>query len=245
MLATAAAGQTVSDPKPLSDVRQFLSWLPSDTETMIVARDFSLPDLVAIEKKEKGYTQEALFARLALGPWGINRSLSDYLKNRRILLAVEGSRKFRSPKSFGLMLFEGCSIIMFADQLSDRPEQVFKALSGAALRVEEIEGRSILVFEDKSEQDTWTTYVAFAGSDVLLVVTNMDYLREVLSKVRGRNGPRALPETLPEWVMSIPAPAFGGCAISTGPGATATHHRHSGTPRNLLCRRGRTSRRLV
>ena len=136
LLATGSAGQTISRGQKLPsgplDVQQVLSWLPPDTETVIVARDFMLPDPARL-KKSKTHTQEWLFASLALmGTWGINAPLADYFKDQKVLLAVQGSRRFRSPKSLGLMPFEGCTLIIFAEQMSDRADKYFKAVSNSA-----------------------------------------------------------------------------------------------------------------
>jgi hypothetical protein len=124
-----------------------------------------------------------------------------YFKNQKISLAMQGSRKFRSPRGFGLMPFEGCTFIFFAEQLSDRADQYFKAASASALRIEEVDGHKILVFQNRLYPDTplWTTFVGFAGSNVLFVATDMDYLREVLSRIAGKKGVRALPDTSAEW----------------------------------------------
>src|SRR5262245_5033957 len=111
LLAAGAAGQTVgADQKPLPrplDAQQILSWLPPDTETVIVARDFTLPDPAVLEKT-KIYTQELAFSGLALSTWeGAYKPLASYFKNQKVSLAMEGSRKFRSHRGFGLMPFEG------------------------------------------------------------------------------------------------------------------------------------------
>jgi hypothetical protein len=212
LLAAGSAGQTGSEQKlpgrPL-DIQQVLSWLPPDTETVIVARDFTLPDPETLQIS-RTYTQEWLFASLALRTWGINAPLADYFEGQKVSLAVQGSRGFRSPKSLGFMLFEGCALIVFADRMNDRAERYFKATSNAALRVEEIEGHHIAVFQDRSESDTWTTLVGFAGPNVLLVATHSDYLREMLLRIKGKKGPKALPETLPEWgYVDVNAPFWG------------------------------------
>jgi hypothetical protein len=69
LLAAGAAGQIVgADQKSLPrafDAQQILSWLPPDTETVIVARDFTRPDPAVLEKT-KIYTQELAFSELAL-----------------------------------------------------------------------------------------------------------------------------------------------------------------------------------
>ena len=205
LLAAGAAGQTVgADQKPLPrplDAQQILSWLPPDTETVIVARDFTLPDPAVLEKT-KLYSLELAFSGLALSTWeGAYKSLASHFKNQKISLAMEGSRKFRAHQGFGLMPFEGCSFIVFAEQLSDRADQYLKAASNAALRIEEIEGHNFLVFQNRLWGDTalWTAFVGFVRPDLLLVATDMGYLREVLSRIAGKNGVRALPDTLAEW----------------------------------------------
>jgi hypothetical protein len=178
-----------------------LSWLPADTETVIVARDFTLPDPAVLEKT-KIYTQELAFSGLALRTWeGAYKPLASYFKNQKVSLAMEGSRKFRAHHGFGLMPFEGCTLIVFAEQLGDRADQYFKAVSATALRIEEVEGHKFLVFQNRLWSDTanWTAFVGFAGRNLLLVATDMGYLQEVLSRIAGKNGVRAAPETLAEW----------------------------------------------
>jgi hypothetical protein len=204
LLAAGAAGQTVGAEKPLPrplDAQQILSWLPPDTETVIVARDFTLPDPPVLEKT-KIYTRELLFSGLALRTWeGAYKPLASYFKNQKVSLAMEGSRKFRSHHGLGLMPFEGCTLMIFDEQLSDRADQYFKAASATALRVEEVEGHKFLVFQNRLHLDTatWTAFVGFAGPNLMLVATDMGYLREVLSRIAGKNGVRAEPETLAEW----------------------------------------------
>jgi hypothetical protein len=58
---------------------------------------------------------------------------------------------------------------------------------------------TVAVFEGKSEEDLWTTYIVFPKPNVAIAATNEDYLREVLARIDGKRGERALPETLPEW----------------------------------------------
>jgi hypothetical protein len=62
-------------------------------------------------------------------------------------------------------------------------------------RFENVAGVRIAVIKEEVENDTWTTLVAFPRSNIVLVATNMDYLRRVLARIGGATGPRALPET--------------------------------------------------
>jgi hypothetical protein len=187
----------VSQP---SNFREVLSWLPTDTETVIAAKDFPLPDFSRIEKEPELYTKEVAFQSILLGSWGVkNSSLPEYFKNQKVLLAVEGARHFRSPEGFGLMPFEGCTLIVFADDQSSRADSFVNTSSGGAFRIEEVEEHKILVFQERLESGLWTTFVTFKKPNMLLVATNLDYLREVLARMGGKTGPRALPEILPEW----------------------------------------------
>jgi hypothetical protein len=68
-----------------------------------------------------------------------------------------------------------------------------------AVRVEEIEGQKVAVFEEPSEQDVWTIFITFPQKGVVLVATNKRFLQEMLARIRGAAGEKALPDTLPEW----------------------------------------------
>jgi hypothetical protein len=204
LFAADAAGQATSTdvtsvPRPV-DIQQVLSWLPTDTETVIAANEaFSLPDWRNVDWNREFHTEAWLRAITVLSPLRLkNGSLLEYFKNQRVAFALEGSRHFRVPKGLGLFPFEGCTIVVLADDVGDRADLYFKSSSGA-LRVEEAEGQKILVFEETEESGLWTTFIAFKKPNVLLVATNLDYLREVISRMRDNSGPRALPETLPEW----------------------------------------------
>jgi hypothetical protein len=88
---------------------------------------------------------------------------------------------------------------VFVDDQTARAESLVNTSSGSALNVEEIEQQKVLVFQQRSESDLWTTFVTFMKPNVLVVATNAAYLQEALARLQGKNGPRALPETLPEW----------------------------------------------
>jgi hypothetical protein len=180
------------------DIQQVLSWLPTDTETVVVANQtFSLPDL---RKNNANFHIEAWLRAMVLAPLRFkNGSLLDYFQNQRVAFAMEGSRHFRSPKGFGWFPYEGCTIVVLTDDQGDHADSFFNSSSGAALRVEAVEGQKILVFEETEESGLWTIFVTFRRPNILLVATNLDYLREVLSRMQDNSGPRALPETLPEW----------------------------------------------
>ena len=66
------------------------------------------------------------------------------------------------------------------------------------------------MFEQKLESDIWTIYVAFPKPNLVLACTNRDYLRDVLERIGGKAGQRALDERLPEWKYVGTAEPFWG-----------------------------------
>jgi hypothetical protein len=215
LLATAAVAQTpATDPSQVRrspDFRQVLSWLPPDTETIVVANKvFPLADLRDVRRSREFHLEAWLRATAVAPLWFKNGSLLEYFKDGRARFALAGSRHFRAPKSLGLMPFEGCTIVFLSDDIGDRADAFFSAASGSASRVEDVEGQKILVFQERADGDLWTTFVTFRKPNVLLVATNLGYLRDVLARMRNGGGPRALPETLPEWKhVNVEAQSWG------------------------------------
>ncbi|MGB6483881.1 MAG: hypothetical protein WBE86_10390 [Candidatus Acidiferrales bacterium] len=158
--------------------------------------DESRNSRVTTEELAKGF--EGLTLALFNAKNGI---LEEHLEGQKVLFAMEASRHFRPPKGLGEMPFEGCALAIFKDNLGDRRDAFMKDAASVALRIQEIEGHKVAVFEEPSEQDTLTTFVTFPQAGVVLVATDEQFLRQVLSRMRDENGQsrRALPDALPEW----------------------------------------------
>jgi hypothetical protein len=198
------------------EMQKVLSWLPADTETITVARGpFQLAGRSEVGSQAwdpAGSVSDLQLNRLFEGiPTALftqNRGfLASRLKDTRVLLAVEGARGFRRPQGLGEGPFDGCEIAILA---GDAPETLAAQTYSSALRQESIQGRQVSVFEEKMEEDTWTTFVAFPARNVILVATDRAYLAEVLRRFAGGSGPRALPATLPEWKDVDTAARFWG-----------------------------------
>jgi hypothetical protein len=186
-------------------VEQALSWLPSDTETVTAANGpFLLPDLnwgAGVKPSGNGSEEIAdTFRAIPVALLGFKKGfMSKYLSEEKVLLALEGSRNFRFPTGLGEGPFQGCGIVVFAGDVTASVDSFRKDSSSAALRTERIEGQQVSVFQEKLEEDTWTTFVAFPKPNIAVAATNEEYLREVLARINGKRGERALPENLPEW----------------------------------------------
>jgi len=199
-------------------LKDVLSWLPNDTETLIGANGpYRFPDLD--QRSDDDATQPELTSTelelqmrsLPLALFGLkNGILQKGLKDRMVSFAVEGSRHFRPPTGLGEMLYEGCAIAILASATSLDRESFMNSAANSATRFEEIAGVRTAVFEERLEEDVWTIFVAFPRSNIVLAATNEDYLRTVLERMGGNTGPRALPEALPEWkYANTRAPLWG------------------------------------
>jgi len=189
-----------------------LAWLPADTESLIVARGpFTLPaprNESQIDKEQEKNRNRSVSAReireylrllplslFYISPSGPARRLA----GKKISLAVEGSRHFRAPQSLGEMPYEGCAIVVLEEDLGSAATGMMTDLAKVAGRVESIAGQQVPVFQEKMEDDTWTVFVANPSPRILVVASNELYLRELLQRMKGATGPRALPDDLPEW----------------------------------------------
>ena len=198
-----AAPAGIAAPSQL--VEQALSWLPSDTETVSAANGpFLVPDL-SWDPREKpnGNGSDEIadtFRSIPVALIGFKKGfMSKYLREEKVLLALEGSRNFRFPTGLGEGPFQGCGIVVFAGDITASVDSFRNDSSSATLRTEQIEGQQVSVFQEKLEEDTWTTFVAFPKPNIAVAATNEEYLREVLARINGKRGERALPENLPEW----------------------------------------------
>ncbi len=187
-------------------IGQVLSWLPDDSETVTgVNGPFPFPDLAAIpDSTNSDPSQDEIEARVRANFTLFlfqfkNGGLSASLKGKPVALAIEGSRHFRPPGVIGAIRYEGCSIVVFDGNTKLEADSFMKGSTLSARRFDKTGGRTVAVFEEQPDEDTWTTLVAFPRPNIVVVCTDTSYLRGVLARINGTPGPRALPDTLPEW----------------------------------------------
>lgn len=202
-------------PADADGIDAVLSWLPADTETITVANGpFWMSNFQLSDEQQKVLSRENLekqFQALTLSLFNLKGSLVErHFERQKVILAVEGSRHFRSPQGLGELPYEGCAIAVFADDQSDRSAALLADVSKGALRIEEIEGQKVATFQERMEQDLWTVFVATPKKNVVLVATDRDYLRETLARIKSHIGARALSDSLPEWKYIVKQSEFWG-----------------------------------
>lgn len=188
------------------NLNQVLSWLPVDTETVLGANGPFAWDPKALSNdppSQERLTATELEMQSRMFPLALlnfkNGGFGEFVKGKTVSLVIEGSRHLRSPRALGLMRYEGCLIMLFIPAVSLDGAAFMTAVANSAVRFEERNGTRIAVFNEESENDTWTTFVGFPRSNVAVVATNLDYLVTLLDRMRGTPGTRALPQDLSEW----------------------------------------------
>jgi hypothetical protein len=121
------------------------------------------------------------------------------IAGRNVAYCLEGSRKFREPKSLGAMLYEGCHIIAFEDDESS--QLLFRQLPDRLGKHQMVAGHDVVFFEEKTEDDFIKVYLCSPSPRIVLCATNLDYLTVVMTRMKQRAGRRALPTDLPEWKL--------------------------------------------
>jgi hypothetical protein len=200
--ATVANPPVANPESSMSWIGQMLSWFPADTETvMAMTGPFVMPKITQDGNGFMSIANSGDQVRDTLKQYSLLQllPLAKNFKDEPVIAAMEGSRDFRPPSGLGMALFQGAAIAVFADDVTDQAGAFLKDSRSTILQTEQIEGQSVAVFKKKSEEDIWTTYIAFPKPNVAVVSTDEAYLREVLARINGQQGKRALPDVLPEW----------------------------------------------
>lgn len=172
-----------------SAIDEALTWLPPDTETIIGGSNGTIPD--ANKPDQLGSVGESVMSVLFLGlPDAKGR---DKLPYRFI---VNGSRKYLTPKGFGLGPYEGCKIIALA-----RAE--FEKMKNWAAknrkRTEQVRGKTAYVLSiTLGERESRPTYSVFDGGTIFCA-THKGFLAEVLTRRAKKAARQALPQSLIQW----------------------------------------------
>ena len=183
-----------------------IGWLPTDTETVMVARGgFVLPDLSKdvddAVAEHNGLRDQIpvkdIAAHLELDTTMIMAYLPNELRQtlngHSASLAVRGLRHPRdSATGEGLMRSEGCLILILEKDLA---QNALSSSAGPKITQETLAGYSVLVAQD--DEDTVLT--AQPLPNIVIIATDRNYLAEVLARMAGRSGRRALPSSLAEW----------------------------------------------
>jgi hypothetical protein len=205
------------------DQEELLWWLPADTESVVAARgpfSFPVPKNDEDEDKEqesenKKVSQSETFQEFEQQPLELFYSsfvdLVTPFRGSTVAFAIQGSRHFRHPlPGYEVMEFEGCSIVVFENDLGNLKDNLMQALARQVTSKQVVAETEVLVFHQKDGDAEWDEFLAVPRPNVLLVANNLPYLQEVLERMAQRKNLRALPAQLPEWRFLNPDARFWG-----------------------------------
>jgi hypothetical protein len=192
----AAAGHDLADT--------ILSWLPADTETLVVAQQpFAI---VVLDRNDIPNALE--WARsyvLGLLDAAEKEAVFKALNGRTVRLAALAARRFGEeepskatpragePAPLGMIPYQGCAVYAFADPVPD----------AIIARPPEDSIRGYRVWTSKGSQndqpDANTYFVSLLKPDLMMVCNNREFFREMISSVDSSPHRRALPAGLLEW----------------------------------------------
>lgn len=129
---TAARGDELLD--------NVLKWLPADTQTVMVARG---PFTLRIEQDGELPLDEAMRQLTASLTHTQAERFAKRFCDHTILLAVEGSRRFRAPKRLGMMPYEGAQVLVFKDDLGAKGKEFIWSAR------ETVAGQTVLIYTER------------------------------------------------------------------------------------------------
>jgi hypothetical protein len=207
-------------------IRRALTWLPEDTESIVVGQALTIraPDMRgATERTVKKMKEEFHTYAQEMAFGAINEpEMAKYLKplaGKKATLALRGGRNCEWVTStLPTYRTEGCAVLIFEEELGEAGEEWIDALRKGAEAVREIAGRKVFVFPPTksmrpARKSEWPgklgVYLVLLNSNTILCATSDKYLEQLLERIDTPPADRALPDHLPEWkhVNSV-APAW-------------------------------------
>jgi hypothetical protein len=208
MQLAPASGQEQSNRKIPTLLNQVLGWLPIDSETLVVSTGpFPFPRK---STDDLPFLETAHNLSFAWVTQLDNGRLQEALQGQKVLVAMEGSRRFTRPKELGMMPYEGCAVLQFDVSAHEALQAAVAACFERAVETVRVGDTKAAVFIEKSRLDDWRLLIAQPRPGVLLCATNQKFLEEVLTRMKGTPSDRAFPEQLPEWEHVNTAAAVWG-----------------------------------
>jgi len=212
LLSVRAAAEEGKNPLP-PEFESRLKWLPENTETLVGAAKFTVT-AKSIAIPLGGQDLMPHLRLLILAPIIVldEGKVWEPLAEEKISLALSGGRNFETVSAFGSQRSEGCTVIVFENELAERGQTWLKGVRPRAKEIRKIGEREVLVFpstvvmEGAFELKPWQgTFIVLLDSKTLLCATSDAFLKETLERIDRPVTGRSLPNKLLEWKSLDPA----------------------------------------
>jgi len=172
-----------------------IEWLPNDTESIFVCQEpFRLP--AEDEFREAGFLS-GLHASYATGFLGAlpNEKAFQVLVGKKCNTAVLAGRKFQAPSAQGASLFEGVCVLRFEKKL---PKDLWTKLV-AESQQHFVLGFAVVEHPIPWGKDELVFSLALLNDSLLIIATDRDYLKTVLSNSLEKPEKSLLASNWEEW----------------------------------------------
>ena len=200
ILAFVTQTQSLSAQQPQlpAHVQQVRSWLPADTETLVVATNAG---------KAHDPSLYSLGRLLVRQP--ILEPLDELVDDLAIDWGIHAGRNFRTASAFGTQVQEGVSVVRYTQPLTaNLLSQIHEALSkDPQSKKTKIGDHDVYVFPISKqgregwakEQDWEGRFVVLLDEHTIIKASSDRYLDECLARIKQKPTTMALPDDLPEW----------------------------------------------
>jgi len=167
-------------------VEKVLSWLPGNTESIVVAESFIFDSKIdgdmSLVPEFQLLTLAAFFVPGRDGP---NKTgpIAKAMEGAGLRFGLKAGRQFRHKGGVGPISYEGCDIAVFDDaKIVDKVWKTVEKLLG-----KRVQNMSVIavVLEEEIEGIKWTYYLARPRDKVLLCASNETYLKEIVKRMEG------------------------------------------------------------
>ncbi|MDB5390611.1 MAG: hypothetical protein JWM11_6257 [Planctomycetaceae bacterium] len=229
---SAVLGRELAPAGLSPEIRGAIGWLPTDSDTLHVAQAFEMPG--PEPQKQVGPLRDFRYGGQLFVLEGLFEPVhKKYLKplgGRKVLVAVRGERNSEVVSKFGSVRSEGCSIILFKDDLGTAAKEWTDLIRAGADQIRRHNGHEVFVLGKTTVMDGWVkpkpwqgTFLVLLTPKCLLCASSDKYLEYVLDHLESWSAVRAFPETLVEWQH----------VDTTAPG-WMLHHVPAGSVRSII-----------
>lgn len=192
-----------------SSWEQLLYWLPEDSELLAVgtpataqanpSKSFSLFTQVVTKNA-------SMFEKLSDRVLETNKLFLD----SKVAIALHSARRFQMPKGIGVGSSDSADILVFKDESKSLSRLVIEKIRTQQVATLQSEGTDILVFDDApftfarfcaGSNKEIAQFVCSPAEGVLISSNRIDFMRELLIRMRDSSAARSFPSSIPEWKL--------------------------------------------
>jgi hypothetical protein len=175
-----AVQTVVSDEASYIDqVKRVLSWLPDETESVIVVRS----PVHERGDEQRGQSIAPGGSAVALSPIRSGKFQQRLIKYSAALGAHSSCRFQAAQIDRATVQFAGCQLVLFHENVDTVADTLMQEMAAAADGTMEIGGHRVVKFRESLNRLDWVFFVCFPAPNTLVVATDEQYLRSLIARI--------------------------------------------------------------